>query len=192
MATAYKLGAKPARRVLSSAVVWLLVVASCGQALGVEVDGDSDGTVEPDCLAWNAARSAPEDGLDVGIGTIVVDYFGNCAGDLGPTEGRDGVELHYSRWSVVTDFLERREEDNTEGILFVMENGELFGALWWIAPDEVAPWSATFEVRGGEAVVESSLGHGLTETDDWDPAIILDLWADNRPFYEELREADDG
>jgi hypothetical protein len=63
---------------------------------------------------------------------------------------------------------------------FILFDSELIYAIEWeeFAPDtdDAMTWNCEYYIRQGEIIHYSSLGHGETETDEWEPESIFKQW----------------
>ncbi len=83
----------------------------------------------------------------------------------------DSITLYNEKFSVHNDCLFHAYE----GLIYHFED-----SLYRIE------WNCDYTIEGGKIVHHISMGHGETETDDWEPNSIFDQWEARKSDYKRL------
>jgi hypothetical protein len=72
---------------------------------------------------------------------------------------------------------------NANGELTIAYETEKFMFDGGYEPQETAVWSCSYTIDEGKIIDYKSMGHGKTETDEWEPESILEEWERRKPVY---------
>ncbi len=72
---------------------------------------------------------------------------------------------------------------------YILLNNSLIYAIEWeefIEGEDITSWNCEYFIKESEIVYYTSLGHGETETDEWEPESIFDQWKVREELFNEI------
>lgn len=91
----------------------------------------------------------------------------------------------------VLTFLTERSRNFEIEEVFGLANGELIYAFeqfnYYVREEQTVPWNCEYFVRNGIIMHHVSMGMGETESDEWNPASILEQWDRKNSLYKKER-----
>ncbi len=74
---------------------------------------------------------------------------------------------------------------------YILLNSSLIYAIEWveyISGEDITSWNCEYFIKENEIVDYNSLGHGETESDEWEPESIFDQWELREELFNEVSE----